>query len=152
MKAIIACLFLLISVSYADTYDEENNNNTIKELYCPKITDLKQTNMKWHAETIVKWNEAEESFVTQITSFKGAQWQGIKVGQISCIYKGADSNTFPVVLQNNHMFKQPQHQNWIKSDNTYNCLDGQVENCPLYPYMGKKAPSNLYDMLDSLKN
>lgn len=142
MRTKLACLFLLSSLSYA--YDQV--------LYCPEISDIQQTNMKWHADTDVLWTEAEESFVTELASFVGAQWQGIKVGQISCIYKGADSNTFPVVLQNNHMFKQPSDPNWIQSGKTYNCLNDKVENCPLLPYMEKKAPTNLYDMLDSLKH
>ena len=142
MRTTIVCLFLLSSLSYAsDT-----------ELYCPKISELKQTNMKWHAETQVNWKEAEESFVTEIASFEGAQWQGIRVGEVSCIYKGSDSNTFPIVLQNNHMFEQPTHANWIRSGSTYNCLNSEVENCPLFPHMEKKRPSNLYDMLDSLKH
>lgn len=151
MKVIITCLSLLCSISYVYGIESKDNNATIKELYCPKTTDLKQTNLKWNAETEIKW-QAESSFVTKIASFEGAQWQGIKVGQISCIYKGADNNTFPVALQSNHIFTQPESQNWIKSGNSYNCLDNNVENCPLYPHMEKPPPSNLYDMLHELKN
>lgn len=126
------------------------NSNTI---YCPEVSDLKKNGMHWHSKTITSWKSYESSFVDHVESFIGAQWNGIKVGTISCIYSSKEENVFPVSIQNKYMFVEPTQTTWkTGSDGYLNCIASEVKECPLTPYVEKKAPKDTEEILKQIRD
>ena len=122
-------------------------------VYCPEIKDLQVNNLIWSAQTTTKWKSSTPSFVEEIHSFAGAQWKGIQVGQITCIYYGKQNTTFPVELISNNLFELPREGNWRLGNNTniYNCITPNTKNCPLKPKLQDEMPTDLGKTIQSLK-
>jgi hypothetical protein len=70
--------------------------------YCPKAEDLvlKKTadGIKW-ATKDDKWQTYTPTLSTKIMGFIGAQWQGIKVGSVICLYNTNEAVPFPAALE-----------------------------------------------------
>ncbi|MCK4870361.1 MAG: T4SS-associated protein EirA [Gammaproteobacteria bacterium] len=102
------------------------------QLYCPEVKDLKNHAMIWHAGT--KWRSYSPSFVKKIKAFVGAQWIGINVGKIICLYRGAEKITFPVALEPVHpvLVPTPNGAHWapIPHRSGYRqCFSNNVMDC-----------------------
>lgn len=105
----------------------------IPQLYCPEVKDLKNHAMIWHAGT--KWRSYSPSFVKKIKEFVGAQWIGINVGKVICLYRGAEKITFPVALEPVHpvLVPTPKGEHWtpIPHRSGYRqCFSNKVAGCP----------------------
>lgn len=102
---------------------------TTKKLYCPPISKLMKKDMFWGAPG--GWRSYSQSFVSTIDSFAGAQWVGINVGKMLCVYKGKQTFEFPVVLQNDALTPTPEGGKWVVKAGGYNnCLSGDTLDCP----------------------
>ena len=147
--------FVSLVVLCGNIYAQDNNTNNTQQkptIYCPKVSQIVKTDLRWNSTTNVPWKGYEDSFVDTISSFAGAQWEGIKVGQMSCIYMGKDKNTFPVILQNNSMFLEPEGGNWSKGESGYfNCVSTNVEECPLFPKVKDNTPHDVSKILQGIK-
>lgn len=111
------------------TQEGAATTKTTKKLYCPEVTKLMKKDMFWGAPG--GWKSYSQSFVDAIESFSGAQWVGVNVGKMLCVYRGKQSFEFPVVLQNDTLTPVPEGQKWIKQSGGYiNCLSGDVLDCP----------------------
>lgn len=102
---------------------------TTKKLYCPPISKLMKKDMFWGAPG--GWRSYSQSFVSTIDSFAGAQWVGINLGKMLCVYKGKQTFEFPVVLQNDALTPTPEGGKWVVKAGGYNnCLSGDTLDCP----------------------
>lgn len=109
--------------------------NSLKKT-CPEASTLTKdpnTNL-WSAPHGYKSYDA--SFVTQISTFTGAQWNGAGIGQIICVYESphtATNPSFPITLFYNVLSFEPQTNNWGKNEGgVRNCVSNTTENCPFY--------------------
>ena len=84
------------------------------KVMCPPAAALvlNQRTHMWSA--VGGWKSYQQSFVQQVEEFLGAQWSGINVGEVLCIYRGKDEHTFPVTLAFSHLTNQPTGHSWSK--------------------------------------
>lgn len=100
---------------------QEGYRNTLK--HCPDVDMLTHNKMYWGAPG--GWVSHDESFVKKISSFVAAQWQGINIGKVMCVYVGEKGVDFPVVLQQQHadLVPEPHGLYWGKNQNgVINCI------------------------------
>lgn len=122
---------------------------TNKKVYCPPVSQLKKIDLFWGAPG--GWRSYSQSFVSKIDGFSGAQWIGINVGKMLCVYKSKETFEFPVVLQNDTLTPVPKGENWIKQQGGYyNCLASDRLECP-FILEEKKEAENLHKELDFFK-
>ena len=127
------------------------STSTEKIIYCPPIEKLMKKELFWGAPG--GWRSYSQSFVNNIETFVGAQWVGIEVGKMLCVYKGKESFDFPVVLQNDTLTPAPKGDKWISQKGGYvNCLSSQTEKCPFQVEEQKKDMSQIYEDLNFKKN
>jgi hypothetical protein len=120
-------------------------------LLCPKISSLHKDPKKliWFAQG--GWQSFSPSFATQIGHFLGAQWQGVNVGNISCVYRGKQQMSFPIILMYNNLVYMPQHGKWTKNLGGYtNCKSMNRSDCPFKPRTRVKS-GNIYQQARQLK-
>ena len=105
---------------------------------CTAAKDLK-LNPKtkiWSADG--GWKTYSPSFGTQIATFQGAQWNGVQLGQIICVYRAKDSFVFPIKLFYSHQVIMPDGSQWQRArSNVRNCVDNQ-KNCQFSPLLTPK--------------
>lgn len=136
--------------------------------YCPSPSALKKnpnpTIANWTAQTRTGfWKSYQQSFATRITHFVGAQWNGVNVGQITCVYHSqqqftengqiAIQPTLPILLVFHTLTYQPTKGKWeyIKKQNVYNCYSRNRHDCP-FRIRTKKHTGNIYQEAESLKD
>ncbi|MFA6409226.1 MAG: T4SS-associated protein EirA [Gammaproteobacteria bacterium] len=101
-----------------------------KEYMCPNVQDLTRQNLRW-ASGDGKWTSFSESFSSTLEVFLGAQWMGVRVGKIICLYKGKGSFDFPVALETSKhtLVLDPLGKTWkqekkgLKTCMSYNVAD-----------------------------
>jgi len=112
--------------------------------YCPALNELTfdASTRIWSAPN--GWKSYEQSFAKEIGQFLGAQWIGIEVGQVACIYAGKDEYTFPILLIHNKLIQTPKKGLWKKNanDGHYHCVTHQINQCPFYPLAQSKGDSS----------
>lgn len=91
---------------------------------CPPISLLSRHGMYWGAPG--GWTTFNPSFIKKITHFVAAQWQGVNLGSVMCVYTGGKGRAFPVVLQqmtNAGLAPEPFGLHWysIKTPGIRNC-------------------------------
>ncbi|MBN2689689.1 MAG: T4SS-associated protein EirA [Gammaproteobacteria bacterium] len=137
MKLVKLLFFLIVSfASFAVL--AENNTQSVK-IFCPSASSLERHALAWRVGD--KWISGDNSFVQTIARFIGAQWVGVNVGQIICIYQGSQQQMFPVALRPVHavLISKPTGSNWHTTHFGYmQCASGQVEDCPFYQQIEKK--------------
>lgn len=131
--------------------DTDPNGNKLPPGYitCPKISDLsKDDQMIWHGKG--GWHSYASSFANRADKFLGAQWVGVKLGTLFCLYKG-DLQTFTIDLQYPGMAQSPEYKKWSKDLGGYkNCVSSNLEDCAFKPEK-KESKGTLYQQLDSIK-
>ena len=121
--------------------------------YCPVVSNLNKEGMKWHAPG--GWRSYSDSFVKQTKYFIGAQWVGIKVGKIICLYRGDDKLTFPVALERNDILinapKVDKDHGWLQDRGGYmECRSADVKKCP-FEIIKPPPKKDIYEQLDFYK-
>jgi hypothetical protein len=114
-------------------------------LYCPEPKELSRINLWWKVGDI--WKSYSESFAEHIQTFTSAQWIGVKVGKIICIYKGREALTFPVALETAHpvLVPEPTGENWTTIKEGYKqCFSNDVKDCP-FTQQKRTDTSNIYE-------
>lgn len=109
-------------------------------LLCPKESTLVKdpSTKKWSAHKN-QWRNYAKSFTTKITRFLGAQWSGIAVGQVICLYQGTPVGTFPIQLIFSSLTRQPTAGKWqSKKGHYYNCIASSQSSCPFLVELKKK--------------
>jgi hypothetical protein len=143
--AICACVFAN-PVPVAST-----QNQPQKPDFCPTPDTLVKKDLFWG--TSGGWVSYGESFDTRITSFVGAEWVGINVGKIICIYRGDKRIAFPIALEQkrNKLAPSPTGPHWSAEQNgRKECLSNDVKDCP---FMFEKPPvqKDIYEELNFFK-
>lgn len=123
-----------------------------KKILCPEVESLVKENLIWKAPG--GWRSYSQSFVTEIKGFVGAQWVGVKVGKMMCIYQGSEEVTFPVVLQNDQLVPQPEGGAWGTSTHGgyVNCKSGIIEDCHFTYKKEETDMGKVYEELDFFKD
>lgn len=135
----------------ADTTNQASQANPADNhtLYCPKQSELYKEEMFWHGPNT--WRDYSASFVKNINNFAGAQWVGVNVGKIICLYKGLEENNFPIALERDNLMKKPEGENWKSDASGYKkCKSDSIMDCPFVP-QEVKANENVYDFLSGIK-
>ena len=123
--------------------------------YCPALNEVTLDNSTriWSASG--GWKSYETSFAKEIGQFLGAQWIGIEVGQVACIYAGKNKYTFPILLVHNKLVKTPEGGLWKKNENDghYHCVSHEINQCPFYPVMqAGNNSSKTHDLIDTIQH
>jgi hypothetical protein len=131
-----------------------------KIIYCPTTDAMLKKGLFWGAPG--GWRSYAQSFVVEIGKFVGAQWAGINVGKMLCIYKAKTDLDFPVILQNDTLTLMPSSQklpdseafnHWGKYDNGYvNCNSVDVKDCPFERKPTKVDIEQVYKDIDFFKD
>ena len=102
-----------------------------KPQYCPLVKELTKKNLHWVVGNT--WNSYSSSFVKEVGSFIGAQWVGVKVGKIICLYRGKNSFDFPIALEQvkSKIILEPKTAHWSGlANNRKFCKSTNVYDCP----------------------
>ena len=137
------------SSSSAPNQVPQANTDDVHTLYCPKQSELYKKEMFWHGPNT--WRDYSASFVKNINNFAGAQWVGVNVGKVICLYKGVEENNFPVALERDNLMKKPEGENWKSDASGYKiCKSDNILDCPFVP-QEVKSNENVYDFLSNIK-
>lgn len=143
-------LVTMTSLAAADTNSGTRPALPPGYMMCPPISDLHKdtTKMIWYANG---WKSFSPSFSTQISGFLGAQWQGVNVGNISCVYRGSENMSFPIILVYNRLVFMPSGGHWTQNLGGYvNCKSTSRQDCIFKPQPHAKS-GNIYDQAGKLK-
>ncbi len=133
--------------------------------FCPHISQAKKNSItqKWKAQTKDgTWKSYQTSFATNLTQFIGAQWNGVGVGQVTCVYKAEQrfkmegnltiQPALPVLLVFHTLTFQPTKGKWkLSPQGVYNCYSYHKHNCPFKIHM-QQQKQNVYQEAESLKS
>lgn len=121
-------------------------------VYCPEPSALVKNDKAMTFAAKGGWKSYERSFVTEVDTFKGAQWQGINVGQVMCVYTGKPAGTFPIYLYFDHLSVTPSKGNWVTQKGHYsNCGSTSRSECPITVQRTPKQ-QNIYEEATDLKD
>jgi len=170
MKKTLIMVVLIIAVAAIVWHRTARAAETT--VYCPLISAIQKNNAdgNWYAQTAAgSWKSYHISFGNQLTGFLGAQWIGVNVGQVACIYQAAQQFTaqgtptsqavLPIHLIFHHMVLQPSIGKWqqYQKTETYNCapqtqadLPFDQSNCP-FTVKPKKPKGNFDNEVEDLK-
>ena len=122
-----------------------------KPMTCPAPAQLQlhKKTMHWGAQD--GWLSHERSFSNKINKFLGAQWSGVNVGTIFCLYQGDGEMTFPIRVQYSNLVLTPKAGRWNKNISQYiNCISQDINDCPFQPMQGEQQ-GDLYEIAEGLK-
>ncbi|MCB1827118.1 MAG: T4SS-associated protein EirA, partial [Coxiellaceae bacterium] len=127
-----------------------NATQVLEKIVCPSIFDLSKNGLFWGAPN--GWRSYSQSFVNEIVAFVEAQWHGVNVGKMMCVYIGKDKRSFPVVLQNDMLTDMPSGYGWGTYDEgVIRCKNSSQENCPFFHKVSNVDIEKAYDSLDFKK-
>jgi len=113
---------------------DPSEDATYEVRYCPEIATLQKdpTTMMWSSGS--RWKSYTESFANQVSGFIGAQWLGIKVGKIICLYTSKETFDFPIALEpiRAMLVPEPQGSNWSANVNKKGfkfCSSANIQDC-----------------------
>lgn len=141
------------SASSTPPANGEGGQSDLITLNCPEPSALVKNTTKMTFASKGGWKSYERSFVTQVDTFKGAQWQGINVGQVMCVYTGKPAGTFPIYLYFDHLTLTPNGGNWVAQKGQYsNCGSKNRNDCPITVRLPPKQQNMYQEATDLKKN
>jgi hypothetical protein len=101
-----------------------------RQEYCPPVESLHQNkDTTWSAPN--GWKSRSPSFVKSLRDFIGAQWVGVNVGEVICVYVKGGRNEFPVTLQRPYLVESPTGNSWTaETEGRKDCKTADVYQCP----------------------
>lgn len=120
-----------------------------KALFCPAPEGLSKDGVKWTAGD-KKWETYTPSAATKVLNFTGAQWVGVKVGKIICLYQTDEAVSFPMALEQtrSQSILEPRSISWSALvGNRRFCKSASVADCP-YFLEPQKNISNVYKEIE----
>ena len=96
---------------------------------CPDVKELYSDKMQWKTDS--GWKGYQKSFSKEISHFMGAQWKGVGIGQIYCIYQPDDPSEFPIQLTSKTLYSRPDTAYWENAPrkDSINCISKQNDPC-----------------------
>jgi hypothetical protein len=119
-----------------------------EKLYCPDPKALQKDNGWWKVDDI--WKSDSQSAGKAIKEFIGAQWIGVKIGKIICLYSEEDKYAFPVALATvrSVLIFEPTATVWMATKKGYkNCVSHNVIDCPFV----QQESTEEVDLYESIK-
>lgn len=124
---------------------------TLQTLHCPAPSELIKNGLYWGTAT-GGWKSYSESFDSSVVTFLGAQWVGINVGKMVCLYKGNLAMSFSIPLQNDTLSQTPTGGLWGNDLGGYrNCHSTNVLDCPFVVKTQSVNLQQIYQSLDFFK-
>ena len=119
--------------------------------YCPQVESLvkNKKGTKWIARD-GGWTHYTPSSAKKILNFQGAQWIGIKIGKIICLYKTDEAVPFPIALEQTRIqtVLEPRTGGWSALvGNRRFCKSANVVDCPYYV----EAPKDVGDVYQEIQ-
>lgn len=152
-KMIFLFLGLLPNLLFADETVAAATTSKNSQ-FCPSIDQLHRdpVTMLWNSKEKT-WRSYTASFTSTLSTFLGAQWQGVKVGTLFCLYQG-QKMTFPVTLQYAKLVYEPSGGKWAPNKlGLRNCKSSDQKDCSFIPRAQETdTGNNLYDSLKSLRS
>ena len=149
IRILVILLFFFLPVGYAQQLQQPNSTG----IFCPPPEALTRQGLIWSGPD--NWKSYNGSFVKQIGGFIGAQWIGINVGKVICIYRGEAGFDFPVTLERAYTadIPEPMDGNWgAYYKGVKNCRADSTSLCPFAkPVKPQEPTDNLYQVIESLK-
>ncbi len=115
-------------------------------IHCPEPEALVKQELKWTTRD-KKWENYTPSSATRVLNFIGAQWLGIKVGKVICLYQTDEEVAFPLALEQTRAqsILEPQGFGWSSLIGSHKlCKSASIADCP-YFVEPPRNPSNIYD-------
>lgn len=113
--------------------------------YCPPVSALVKEGLWWRSGT--NWKCFNQSFVNEIDSFIGAQWVGVQLGKVICMYQGKNTFDFPIALEPITPVPviEPDGAGWSSNINGYRlCKSTNNMDCAFYVKVETK-PKDIYE-------
>lgn len=126
-----------------------NATSDQKPRLCPSPDILVKQDLNW-ATPDDKWQSYTPSSATRILSFTGAQWIGIKVGKIICLYETDEAVSFPVALEQTRsdLVIEPSGLGWSALTNGRKfCKSASVADCAYF----LEQPQDVSDVYQEIK-
>jgi hypothetical protein len=145
---ILVSLIICNGLAYANTVPPVKQP---EQDLCPTPDVLVKQELFWSAPQ--GWVSFSESFDTRITQFVKAEWIGVNVGKIICIYKGDKKFGFPIALEQKHneIAPIPVGYRWGTDLGGYKeCLSNNVKDCP-FLFEKAKEVGDVYEGLNFFK-
>ncbi len=155
MKTLIISFLSLILTSitaFADNSTSGFNSNNSGPVYivsCPQINQLVKDEqaMTWSAPG--GWQSYQKSFAEKINQLEGAQWAGIKVGQIICIYSAVEKGSFQIQLLYKKLVIEPSGGTWGENKGGYiNCPSHNSQDCRFQLKVANPSTDIIQDALN----
>jgi hypothetical protein len=139
----LALILVFIPMGYAvaDTDAQTSNSQPLvttiasnPQYFCPQDKNLVKDGLWWSSHDGA-WKCYTQSFAKSIDAFIGAQWVGVKVGKIICLYRGKEGTDFPIALERVHVKEvlEPSGVGWSALVRGYKfCRSSNVADCPFY--------------------
>lgn len=119
---------------------------------CPTINELYKQNMRWKTDS--NWQGYQDSFATKIRSFMGAQWKGVGIGRVICLYNPEEENEFPIQIATTQLIIRPNYAYWDdnpKSDEI-NCKSSTSNPCDCqFSFYQEKKETNIETIVEGIK-
>ena len=125
------------------------NKEYLKE-FCPAVEDLYQNNdMTWSAPG--GWKGSNPSFMHSVQQFVGAQWIGVNVGDVLCLYAKAGRTDFPITLQKQIVTISPTGGSWSADQGGHkDCKSNDINHCGFEEQI-QHGTENLYEDINFYK-
>lgn len=147
---LLLSLLLATNIALASTPAPILPNTTSEQQLCPSVEKLTRDEYNfWHAPG--DWKSNTPSFDSTLDAFIGAQWVGVNLGEIICVYQKGAGKSFPVTLQRRILVFAPQGGQWSIDKGGYeDCKSLLIRDCPFFVQV-RHRPKNPYDDLDFYK-
>lgn len=129
-------------------YEQYNQNRYT----CPKPTELKKVGLRW--ESGKTWKSFQNSFTDTISRFLGAQWKGVGVGNVICVYESDNPSDFPIELVGQKLVQRPDYPKWENNPRSslINCLTSTNNTCDCqFSYYEEEEPEDIDTIIENLK-
>jgi hypothetical protein len=120
-------------------------NTNAAKLFCPQAEVLIKEKEFWITQDN-KWKNYTPSTATRVTSFLGAQWSGIKIGKIICLYQTNEAVGFPLAVEqmSSQAILEPSGDGWSAlTGNRRFCKSASIADCSFLPEP-QRDTSNIY--------
>lgn len=135
------------------TADDVSNTtvdqNAAYKRTCPDPSELVLENLYWTARNGA-WKNYNQSLDKKVKGFIGAQWIGIKVGKVICLYEAQENISFPIALEQvqSEIILEPTGNNWSAYEHGRRlCKSANTADCAFYAQPPEDL-SNIYKSIE----
>lgn len=136
----IACL---VTGAFAAELKAQQPSNAY---FCPQADSLIKQDSFWTTKD-QQWKNYTPSSASKVTSFLGAQWAGIKIGKIICLYQTNEAVAFPLAVEKvkGQPVSEPSGGGWSAlTSNRRFCKSTSIADCVFMLELPKNI-DNIYE-------